>query len=199
MGDDLLQPGSWSRDGRVLAFYRRPQKSASRDDRDLWLLQIGAEVEAKPFLATRFRERAPYLSPDRQSIVYVSDASGRDEVYVRPLGGPVSQTIVSNEGGTEPVWARDGKTIFYRNGRRLMSVSVGAHTGSGISLGEPRLVLEGNYLLDASTARAVPNYDVSSDGTRFLMISDVDTAGGLERLSVVLNWFEELKQRAPAR
>jgi len=197
--EGLIQPGSWSQDGKVLAFYRRPMKFVSGDDRDVWLLHPGPPVEEKPFLATRFRERAPYLSPDRRWIIYVSDASGRDEIYLRPLDGDVGQTIVSNEGGTEPVWARDGKTIFYRSGRRLMSVSVGANATSGISVGPPTVVLEGNYLLDASTTRAVPNYDASADGTRFLMVSGAGAAGSLEKLSVVLNWFEELKQRVPAQ
>jgi eukaryotic-like serine/threonine-protein kinase len=90
-GEDLVQPGSWSQDGNVLAFYRRRQKSASQDDRDLSLLHVGSTVEEKPFLSTRFRERAPYLSPDRRWVVYVSDASGRDEIYVRPLDGSVGR------------------------------------------------------------------------------------------------------------
>jgi hypothetical protein len=80
-----------------------------------------------------------------------------------------------------------------------MSVSVSASARSSIDVGEPRLVFEGNYLLDPSTTHAVPNYDVSADGTRFLMISSGDTASSLERVSVVLNFFEELQQRAPAR
>lgn len=115
------------------------------------------------------------------------------------MDGGVGQSIVSNEGGTEPVWSRDGKTIFYRNGRRMMSVSIGVSADSSIAVGEPRLVFEGDYVLDPSTTRAVPNYDVSLDGTRFLMVSGADTASSQERLSVILNFFEELKQRAPAR
>ncbi len=105
-----------------------------------------------------------------------------------------SETQVS--GGVEPAWSKNGDELFYRSGNRMMSVPV--KMSPGISLDEPRVVFEGTYATDFSTTAAVPNYDVSPDG-RFLMIASQAGSEATPALSVVLNWFEELKQRAPAR
>ena len=87
----------------------------------------------------------------------------------------------------EPIWAQDGQELFYRNGDRMMVVAV--ETESGFSAGVPRLLFEGQSVLDSH-----PRYDVSPDGQRFLL-SRIE---GAAQIKVVPNWFEELKGRVSA-
>ena len=111
---------------------------------------------------------------------------------MQPFPGPEGKWQISTEGGTEPVWARNGRELFYRNGDKMMAVDI--TTEPTFQAGTPRVQLEGTFRLVAGTQGA--NYDVSLDGQRFLMVQGSDA--NLTQLNVVLNWFEELKQRVPA-
>ena len=108
--------GSWSPDGQVLVY----TDGGFTTLRDIWALPVGGDPA--PFLVTDFDERAPRLSPDGQWVAYVSDQSGEDRVYVQrfPEGGGVSP--ISTEGETEPVWSRDDRELFYRNGTQMLVV-----------------------------------------------------------------------------
>jgi serine/threonine-protein kinase len=182
----LLVPGSWSPDG-ILAFFQFPGGT----ERDLWVLEPGTG-EPRPFLVGRSNERGPVFSPDGSWIAYVANPTGRDQVYLRPYPGPGPQVPVSNDGGTEPVWSRDGRDLFYRDGDRLMAVSV--EPGPAASLGRPRVVFEQPY---AVSDLGVANYDVGPDG-RFIMITPPANAVSGDTLTVVQNWHEELKRLVPA-
>ena len=184
------RPGSWSPDGRVLAF--TDFSTGDSADADIWLLPIEGERTAQPFLNTPFNEGGPAFSPDGRWLAYVSDESGRYEVYVRPYPGPGSKFPISIEGGVAPVWARDGRELFYRNGDKMMSVTVEA--GSEFRAGKPEVVFEERFEAGVSWYR--PNYDISPDGQRFVMIKAGEEAP-LTQINVVLNWFEELKRLAP--
>jgi hypothetical protein len=93
----------------------------------------------------------------------------------------------------EPVWNPNGRELFYRSGRKMMAVEIA--TKPGFAAGKPRLLFEGAYL---PTPLAFPNFDVSSDGQRFLMLKPSEQeAAALTHINVVLNWFEELKRRVP--
>ena len=92
---------SWSFDGQLLAFAQINPDTGS----DIWVLPIGEEPT--PFLVTEAHERAPRFSPDDRFIVYQSNESGENEIYVRPFPGPGGKWKVSDEGGTEPAWSRD--------------------------------------------------------------------------------------------
>ena len=78
----------------------------------------------RPWLSTPSREFAPFVSPDGRWVVFTSFESGRSEIYVRPYPGPGGQTKISNDGGIEPAWSRDGKEIFYRSPESFMAVPV---------------------------------------------------------------------------
>jgi serine/threonine-protein kinase len=157
--------------------------------RDLWVLtQRDGNLQSEPFLATPSNERSPRFSPDGRWIVYVSNYSGRDEVFLKAYPGPGGQVPVSGGRGSEPVWSSDGREIFYRDGNRLIAVSV--ETSPSLSLGKPRVLFEEEYLRDAAYA---PQYDVARDGQRFIMIAPTRPAAA--GLFVVQNWFEELKRR----
>ena len=132
----------------------------------------------------------PAFSPDGRWIAYVSDESGRAEVYARPFPGPGQKWQISSEGGSQVLWARNGE-LFYRSGNKMMAVEV--KTQPAFSAGSPRLLFDGQY----SWFVHRHNYDVTPDGQRFLMLKSADPAA--TQINVVLNWFEDLKQRVPVR
>jgi serine/threonine-protein kinase len=177
-------PMAWSPDGQTLAYYDYGLTTG----RDIWMRSAGEEPT--PFLVTRFNEGMLRFSPDGRYVAYVSDESGQQEVYVQPYPGPGERTIVSTDGGREPVWSRDGRELFYRNGDRMMAVPV--RTGDTFTAGKPALLFSGRYAFDL-----LHDFDVSPDGRRFLMIQE-DEEASRPRFHIVLNWFSELERLAPA-
>jgi serine/threonine protein kinase/Tol biopolymer transport system component len=150
-------PMSWSPDGPTLAFHERKPDG----DRDIWVVSPGQDPV--PFLLTPFDERSPRFSPDGKWIAYVSDESGRNDVYVQPFPGPGPKWLVSIDGGMDPVWAKDGRELFYRKGDEMMAVSVAPK--AEFSAGRPQRLFEIRF--DAGDNG--PNYDVSRDGKWFVM------------------------------
>jgi serine/threonine-protein kinase len=190
-GPGLQVPRSWSPDGQVLAF----QENHPTTQRDIWVLPL-SDRKAQPFLRTPFTEGAANFSPDGRWLAYISDESGRPETYVQPYPGPGGKWQISTEGGTEPVWSRNGRELFYRSGNKMMAVET--TTQSGFSAGKPRMLFEGQYLTSVFPQPGVA-YDVSPDGQRFLMVKETETGRSTAQIIVVLNWLEELKQRVPVK
>jgi serine/threonine protein kinase/Tol biopolymer transport system component len=186
----FLQAGpSWSSDGKYLAYHEnRPDTT-----RDIWVMAGDGVPEA--FVVSPFNERSARFSPQGSWIAYVSDESGQDEIYVReyPEGG---RHLVSASGGTEPAWSRNGDEIFYRHGDSIMSARV--RTEGRFEVDAARPLFDGSFEPDRSTAMGHTNYDVSSDGTRFLMVRS-GPPDAHRQIRVVLNWAEELKQLDPKR
>jgi hypothetical protein len=121
-------------------------------------------------------------------------ARGPIPLDVQPFPGHGGQRQISTDGGTEPVWNRNGRELFYRSGNAMMAVTI--KTQASFEAGTPRRLFEGPYL---PTLASLPNYDVSPDGQRFLMLKPTEQAQvAPTQINVVLNWFEELKQRVPA-
>jgi len=134
---------------------------------------------------TPFNERNPRFSPDGRWVAYESDETGLTEVYLVPYPGPGRKVKISTDGGTSPVWARDGRALFYRNGDAMMGVPI--QTLPSFSPGRARLLFR----------KVSPHpFDVAPDG-RFLMIEDLP-APALGPLTVALNWHAELKRRLSA-
>ena len=181
-------PGSWSPDGQVLVYYEVNPTTL----RDIWMLP--GDGDPAPFLVTPFNERAPRLSPDGRWMAYVSDQSGESNVYVQrfPDGGRVIP--ISTGGGSEAVWSRDGRALFYRSGSQMLAVEVDT-TAVDLNVGRPSVIFEGTYDTDPF-ALGNANYDVSLDGERFLMVTGA-SAGAISELTVVQHWFEELKRLVP--
>jgi serine/threonine-protein kinase len=197
--DGLVNVRPFSPDGtRMLLETRGP---GTRDD--ISLVTIGPPAETRPLLNTRYSETAPAVSPDGRWLAYVSDESGRAEVYVRPFpavdGG---LWPISTGGGAEPRWAPNGRQLFFTlrvagwtTPGVLMSVPIQA-AGSTFIAGQPTEVLK-------IPAQSSLGYDVGPDG-RFLFHitgarSTRSTSGEATRqeIIVVQNWFEELKARVP--
>jgi eukaryotic-like serine/threonine-protein kinase len=181
-------PNSWSPDGQLLTFVETSPTTGF----DIWVLRL-RDHKAEPFLQTSFNEAAPRFSPDGRWLTYTSDESGRYEVYVQPYPGPGGKWQISTEGGTEPMWNPNGRELFYRSGNKMMAVDIAGQLG--FVVGKPHMLFQGQYIPTATTA---PNYDVSADGQRFLMLKPVVQAQAAPtQINVVLNWFEELKQKVP--
>jgi serine/threonine-protein kinase len=183
-------PTSVSPDGTlILGVGFRGGGSVSQTDLLVWSLGEGASAGAKPrpFLEGPFGKASPQFSPDGRWVAYQSNESGRDEVYVVPYPGPGSQSQVSTDGGTVPRWAPSGRELFYRTGDKMMAVEV--QTSPTFRAGTPTTLFEGHYDPFA--------YDVAPDGKRFLMLKAVAGQARADHLHVVVNWFEQLRRRAP--
>jgi eukaryotic-like serine/threonine-protein kinase len=182
-------PRSVSRDG-VLAF----NTTASQDISTL-RLDDGSVSE---FLATPAREHMPAFSPDGKWLAYASNESGRDEVYVRPFprteGAP---RLISLNGGSGPVWAPDGLTLYYRGtSGELMAVST--TLVPGFTAARPRPLFRYAGLFRPSGT--APAYDIHPDGQRFIMVTEGEGPfNERAQINVVLNWFDELRQIVPSR
>lgn len=184
-------PGSWSPDGNTLAF-TQIKNETSRED--IWLLPRGGSPE--PFLATSSREGGPQFSPDGRFLAYASDESGRKEVYVRPVSGPGAVQQVSTSGGDQPAWSGDGRELFYREGVRMMLVTI--QTEPAFAPSKPKQLFEAAAAGDEYPEIGYRYYDVSPDGQRFVMV-EPESRPPITRFHVVTNWFEELRRLAPEK
>ena len=154
--------------------------------------------EVNEFLATPAMEHMAMLSPDGQWVAYVSNESGRDEVYVRPY--PKVDGVgrrVSIDGGTAPVWARDGSELYYRSASGDL-MAVPATMKPSFTAGRPKPLFRyaGRFRISGNASA----YDVLGDGKRFVMVTEPQTPAPRPRqINVIQNWSEELEQRVPTR
>ena len=173
----------FSRDGEWLV-YRDGDVHALRTRGD------SARVDLVGLVGTPFDETTPAISSDGRWLAYVSEESGRHEVYVRPFPNTGSaKWQVSSNGGTEPVWARSGRELYFRNARDEL-VSAAVLPGETFEIGEQRVLFSTVPFLADPYSQV---YDVTPDGQRFVMIRQAHAAGIPEELIVVENFFEELK------
>ncbi len=190
-----LIPTSWSPDDDVLAFYIIDPET----HRDIWTLQIDdGTAEPEPFLVGPADERAPAFSPGGNWIAYVSDEMERDEVWVKPYPSTAGgQKRISTESGVEPIWSPDGRELFFRTTEgNMMAVEVDA--SAGFTFQPPRKLFDGQMYMNFEdpTQRGIQTYDVHPDGDRFLMVTEPQKQVS-QQIHVVVNWFEELKERVP--
>jgi Tol biopolymer transport system component len=180
-------PESWSPDGRLLAF-RQIDPSTGED---IWILPLEGERKPTPFLRTTFDEREAAFSPDGRWIAYVSLESGRPEVYVQAFPGPGGKWQISTDGGNRPLWARDGRELFYLRGDALMSVAI--TTRPAFTASVPRSLFQRG----AAGGFVETNYDVTPDGQRFVMAQGSEQEHAPTQLTLVLGWLGELDRRVP--
>jgi Tol biopolymer transport system component len=176
----------WSSDGQYVLY----EVQTERTGIDLrYLKRVGQNAwGALDFLATPFNESAAKVSPDGRYVAYVSDESGRLEVYVRPFPSGFGKWLVSADGGTTPVWRRDGRELFYLDsGFRLSAVAVSTR---------PVFTVGATTPLFPFPRLTYPEFDVSADGSRFILAAVV---GETPRpvIRVVQNWAAEFQARQP--
>lgn len=155
---------------------------------DLLAFDPESDEPPRPLLSGAYDEISPSVSPDGRWMVYLSDETGADEIYVASYPVPDQRVQVSNNGGTEPLWAPDGSELFYWQGNTLMAVTL--ETEPQLRAARREALFEGSY----ARYRWHPQYDLHPDGDRFLMI---DASGNEARIRVVLDWFSELRRLAP--
>lgn len=172
-----------SPDAKWLIFRTAPASVYSRD-----ILAVPLEGERKilPLVVSPASDQMPRLSPDGKWLAYQSNEATRFEVYVRPFPGNGARVQVSADGGTEPMWNRQGTVLYYRDPLGQIT-EVNVTTGANFSIGQRRLVVTGDYLTESSHA----NYDVAPDG-RLLLLK---RAGDPSQAIVVHNWVRELREK----
>jgi Tol biopolymer transport system component len=207
-----ISPGAWTADGRSLVYLEDPPTSAA----EVKVLTLdGRRSEVVPGIPAR--SSWPTLSPDGRWLAFVFWTGGRPDINVQPFPGPgLRRQIV--EGGSEPVWSRDGRELFFRS-RRAPGAPSGRPSDQGIftpsgrpsdqgifalpfdlvrgeASGQPVQLFRGRF---AQNERNVPMYDVTSDGRRFVMVMAGDEEYTPVNLNVVMNLGDELVRRVPQR
>ncbi len=161
----------WSRDGKWLVF----GTGTAGGNRDVYAMRLGMDSVPRPLLATPAQERAVALSPDGRWLAYMSDESGRDEVYVRPFPNvDDGKWQVSLTGGGQPLWARSGREIFYRSAANQMMVAQVSAS--------PRFSVANRHVLFSISL------EMEVDGN-FTTI-DTTLASAHQSLGMVAHWFD---------
>ncbi|MGE5100272.1 MAG: LpqB family beta-propeller domain-containing protein, partial [Deltaproteobacteria bacterium] len=166
------------------------RQNADSTGRDLVSTSLDGKAPLAPVAAGQFQERSPAVSPDGRFVAFTSDESGRDEVYVQPVGG-TGRASVSASGGSEPRWAPSGKEIYYWSHDTLYAAPV--TTAPTLTVSSRRFVLTGRYSREPFHA----NYDVAPDGKGFVFVRPVESREA-KGLYVVLNWFDQ-NRAVPSR
>jgi Tol biopolymer transport system component len=173
-------PDSWSTDGRFIIYSTLDAKTKW----DLWVWPQFGDRRPVAFLRSEHSEGQSQISPDGRWIAYVSNESGRFEVYVRTFPAGERKLRVSVDGGADPRWRRDGQELFYVGADRNLT-SVAVKVGSTFEVGKPRALFDTRVEYLWEDARN--HYDVTADGQRFLVMTPVE-APTSSPLTVVMNW-----------
>ena len=175
----------WIREGNTLLYL------TIGAERTLWALSLDAGGAPEPLVKGFLIDR-PDVSPDGQWLAYLSQESGRFEVYVEPFRRRGEKVRVSTGGGAQPRWRRDGKELFYLTlDGSLMAVDVRG-AASGLEVGLPTTLAPAKDLRAVVQGPDYNDYGVSADGQRFLVRRPAD-GGQRQRIHVVLDWPSLLK------
>jgi len=185
-------PFAWADAGKLLVF----QESSRETGTDIGAVAIEGEHRSQILIRGPADEARPSVSADGRWIAYQSNLSGRWEVYVQPFPELDGRWQVSTEGGVSPIWHPNGRELFYRNARAVMSVPVTV-SGRTFTHGNARMLFEGSFVPESLESSSARSYALSPDGARFLMMKDETpppgTVGGTQ-IVVIMNWSEELKR-----
>jgi serine/threonine-protein kinase len=188
----IVHVDSWAPDGRTLSVHRHGTNTI------IQMIDVDAP-DAKPrvFVDREGPAEGADFVRDGRHVVYLSMDSGRREAYIRPFPGPGGRVTVSVDGGREPRWAANGE-VFYRSldGQRMYVV--GTTMSPTLTVGKPQELFRGSYYV-TPTGSPRPQYDVTADGRRFVMLVPTPgKAGSGPRIVVVQNWLDELRRLLPA-
>jgi serine/threonine-protein kinase len=180
--DHASTPMSWTPDGSTLLYDRRTDTG----ELEVWSVSPGGDDPPAALIASPFNEESARISPDGRWVAYVSDKTGRAEVYVATYPALDRRRQVSSAGGSEPVWGPQSEEIFYRSGWKVFSVPL-ERGGSGLRTGRPVKLFDG-FFNRANLGHA--HFDVAPDGKRFVMVQENPAA--FDRLQLVFGWDREL-------
>ena len=185
--------GSISSDGRFLAYVRSEMTAPISN---IWVLPLDGDSRPQLFLDTPHRETSPTFSPDGKWLGYMSNQTGRREIYVLPYPPTGRPAPISTQGGYWPKWSPDGAEIFYCRGDKMMAVAVA--TEPAFVVGETRILFEGRYRYAGGQDQSA-NYDYDGGSERFLIVKpseDRKQAEGATQLTVVRGFVNEIERRA---
>ena len=188
-----ILPSSLSRNGNILLCQIQ---QTGIDIPDIGMLSMEGNPKWQLLLQESCTESQPQLSPDEKWMAYVSNESGRAEIYVRsfPETDKVREQISTN-GGNNPLWSRDGRELYYRNGSNVMAVAI--EPDPRFRAEKPRSLFPDSYVSSDVTSTG---WDIHPNGKKFLMMKEVaieSQESSRPKIYIVQNWFEELKERVP--
>jgi hypothetical protein len=180
-----------TRDGATLLFHQTSGDSGA----NIWMMSLDSDRPPRPLLNSPANEAWAELSPDNKWLAYGSDSSGRFEVYVQPFPGPGQHEQISYGGTDSPLWSPSGRELFFMTRGDVPSVlrvhAIDVTPGVPFKSGTPPVLFEGRFGRTGSPTA----YDVSRDGSRFLMVEHLDPPSQpVTRMRLVLNWFTELRR-----
>ncbi len=185
---------SWSTDGKWIL------GEIQASTFDLWAIPADGSGEPVEYLATEFFERFPSISPDGKWIAYMSDESGREEIYVRPFPAAAGKWQVSDGGGDWPTWSPDGTELIYRTEDGLMSSTVTAENGT-FRADRPKPLaasaLANNQIGIAIAGSIFSDYEISRDGETFVILQGGEGLANQNHVTLVTNWFDVLRETFP--
>ena len=184
-----FHPHAWSDNGRELLLTRFPAGAGGTGaSADIVKFAIGAGTSPQAVVETPAFEglTGVAMSPDGRWLAYTSNVTGRSEVWVRAYPGPGAPVRVSPAGGAYPVWARDGRELYYVEGTVLKAVPVESGTEFNFKPPVQLFNVAGRFMVTAQP----PLYDVAPDG-RFVFMRAPTTQTDAP-MTIVLNWIEGL-------
>jgi hypothetical protein len=184
----------WSPDGRSLLVDVYRTKTST----DIVRLDLGEKPAPRPFLETPFDESSGRISPDGRWIAYRSNESGRDEIYLQPFPDGGGKVLISNGGGVQPVWSRDGRALYYRSDVDLMAARLGAAPAPAFQ--PPVAVFKDGFARPQGAAHTT--YDVFPDGSFVFLEATSPPEGRAATGGSVIaafHWLENLDLRAPPK
>jgi serine/threonine protein kinase len=181
-------PDDWSRDGKFILYETVDPKT----NNDLWVLPMSGDHKPIPYLQTEYNEVHSHFSPDARWVAYVSDESGRAEVYVQSFPATGGKWQISTGGGDQPMWRRDGKELFYVAADGMLMAAEVSQSASTFQAGVPK-PLFAPPISKAGINSARNSFLVTADGQRFLVNNPVEDAASFP-ITVVLNWTSLLKR-----
>jgi serine/threonine-protein kinase len=185
-GDNPRYPLSVSPDGKRMVFAEiHPLRK-----RDIWLMNLDGDRKPQPLLTTDADEYGARFSPDGRWLAYVSNETGRDEVFIRGMSEGGGRKQLTSEGGSRPVWSADSRSIYFLKGDQLAVVTLD-------SQGNPTSRDHALFTVPSYQGLRVdgPDYfDIMPDGQHFVFLM-MQVSSTATHYNLVLNWFNELQQR----
>ncbi len=198
--DDPVDAWFFSPDGRALLY----AEFSGNANQNVGILPLEDREHPHLLFPPQYNVEWAILSPDGQWIAFNGDETGRPEVYVAPFPSLAPRQRISTEGGMHPLWAPDGRELYYRTtanlqdlehralAQRTRVMAVPIETKPTFKAGQPHLLFEGPYFHSGHDIAVTP------DGRGFVLIRESEPQSGPNQLQVVVHWFEELKQRVPS-
>lgn len=178
-------PSSWSPNGHSLLFNHQDKSGKI----SMWVLPLSGNRKPYRFLETPFNAQMGEFSPDGRWVAYVSNDSGKDEIYVVSFPNAGARVRVSTGGGSQPRWRRDGRELYYLSPEAKIMVAELPPAMSDFRVGAVR------PLFALSGLTGVPGYlyDVSADGQKFIAVQELEQTSTVP-LTVVAHWPAELRK-----